>query len=289
MQRRLAAQEQSRRTFVSTASHELRTPLTSLGLMLHGASEELDRMRSRTCPRRATSCGGRSARPSGSASSPRSCSTSAGSTPASSCAPSRSSWSSSRARCSRSSRPASRGPSSSADGPTWVRADPGAVARIARILLNNAHRHGGPTAASWCGSTARAALEVVDAGPGVPPGEEEQIFERFRRGPEAGEDGGFGLGLAIGRELAEQMGGELTLERATAGRGSARPSRRRRGRPAGRLNRRGTVPTRSQHDAHDGPIASRHDRTDARRPVATRLSGPLRPDLRRVGRRAPSR
>ena len=41
MQRRLAAQEQSRRTFVSTASHELRTPLTSLGLMLHGASEEL--------------------------------------------------------------------------------------------------------------------------------------------------------------------------------------------------------------------------------------------------------
>ena len=41
MQRRLAAQEQSRRTFVSTASHELRTPLTSLGLMLHGATEEL--------------------------------------------------------------------------------------------------------------------------------------------------------------------------------------------------------------------------------------------------------
>ena len=52
----------------------------------------------------------------------------------------------------------------------------------------------------------RAALEVTDHGPGVPPGEEERIFERFRRGPEAGEDGGFGLGLAIGRELARADG-----------------------------------------------------------------------------------
>src|SRR3954454_12602948 len=41
MQRRLAAQEQARRTFVSTASHELRTPLSSLMLMLYGATEEL--------------------------------------------------------------------------------------------------------------------------------------------------------------------------------------------------------------------------------------------------------
>ena len=32
----------------------------------------------------------------------------------------------------------------SADGPVWAQADPGAIARIARILLNNAHRHGGP-------------------------------------------------------------------------------------------------------------------------------------------------
>ena len=64
---------------------------------------------------------------------------------------------------------------------------------------------------------AGPALEVSDSGPGVAPGEEERIFERFRRGPEAGEDGGFGLGLAIGRELAEQMGGELTLVRSNGG------------------------------------------------------------------------
>jgi signal transduction histidine kinase len=96
----------------------------------------------------------------------------------------------------------------SADGPTWVLADPGAVARIARILLNNAHRHGEGRVVV---RVEPGALEVSDDGPGVPPGLEERIFERFRRGPEAGEDGGFGLGLAIGRELAEQMGGELRL------------------------------------------------------------------------------
>jgi signal transduction histidine kinase len=94
------------------------------------------------------------------------------------------------------------------DGPTWVLADPGATARIVRILLNNAHRHGDGRVVL---RVEPGAIEVSDSGPGVPPGEEKRIFERFHRGPEAGEDGGFGLGLAIGRELAEQMGGELRL------------------------------------------------------------------------------
>ncbi len=49
------------------------------------------------------------------------------------------------------------------------------------------------------------------AGPGVPPEERERIFERFYRGRARGSEGGFGLGLAIGRELAERMGGTLTL------------------------------------------------------------------------------
>jgi signal transduction histidine kinase len=97
-----------------------------------------------------------------------------------------------------------------------VQADPGAVARIARILLNNAHRHGDGRVVLRV-DPGGPALEVADDGPGVPPGEEERIFERFRRGPEAGEDGGFGLGLAIGRELAEQMGGDLTLVRGDGG------------------------------------------------------------------------
>ena len=43
------------------------------------------------------------------------------------------------------------------------------------------------------------------------PAEREQIFERFQRGRTASAEAGFGLGLAIGRELAERMGGSLAL------------------------------------------------------------------------------
>ena len=60
------------------------------------------------------------------------------------------------------------------------------------------------------------ALRVRDQGPGVPEEEREQIFERFHRGRDTGGQAGFGLGLAIGRELAERMGGELVLERTSS-------------------------------------------------------------------------
>ena len=59
---------------------------------------------------------------------------------------------------------------------------------------------------------ARASLTVHDEGPGVTAEERELIFERFQRGRVTGGQAGFGLGLAIGRELAERMGGALVLE-----------------------------------------------------------------------------
>jgi signal transduction histidine kinase len=59
---------------------------------------------------------------------------------------------------------------------------------------------------------ATASVSVQDDGPGVPAEERELIFERFKRGASAAGKAGFGLGLAIGRELAERMGGELVLE-----------------------------------------------------------------------------
>lgn len=54
-------------------------------------------------------------------------------------------------------------------------------------------------------------LKVGDDGPGVPIEERERIFERFQRGSAGGSEPGFGLGLAIGRGLAWQMGGRLAL------------------------------------------------------------------------------
>jgi signal transduction histidine kinase len=61
------------------------------------------------------------------------------------------------------------------------------------------------------GNAHGASVIVADRGPGVPEAEREHIFERFHRGSAAGSEGGFGLGLAIGRELAVRMGGELRL------------------------------------------------------------------------------
>ena len=52
---------------------------------------------------------------------------------------------------------------------------------------------------------------MADQGPGVPPEERSLIFQRFKRGRETGGEAGFGLGLAIGRELAKRMGGSLEL------------------------------------------------------------------------------
>jgi signal transduction histidine kinase len=217
MQQRLAAQEQSRRTFVSTASHELRTPLTSLGLMLHGASDELTRTEpdlneARDQLRRAL---GQTERLGKLAEelldlSRLDAGVKLRSEPVELVELARSVLAEFEV--------GDAGAELAAEAPTWVRADPGAIARIVRILLNNAHHHGGGDGRSVLRvDHAGPAIEVTDDGPGVPPGDEERIFERFSRGPQAGEDGGFGLGLAIGRELARQMGGDLTLEPSDRG------------------------------------------------------------------------
>jgi signal transduction histidine kinase len=98
--------------------------------------------------------------------------------------------------------------------PLWAVADPGGVARIVRILIDNALRFTPPAApvhVSLHQHNGRAEVSVADEGPGVHMAERELIFERFQRGSAPGDAGGFGLGLAIGRELAERMGGGLEL------------------------------------------------------------------------------
>ena len=64
-------------------------------------------------------------------------------------------------------------------------------------------------------------IEVLDDGPGLADGEEEQVFERFHRGT-AGLSGasGTGLGLSIARQLAERWGGGVTLENRDDGPGA---------------------------------------------------------------------
>jgi signal transduction histidine kinase len=97
----------------------------------------------------------------------------------------------------------------------WGRGDPDAVARVVRILLDNALRYGprgAPVSVEAHSDVGEARITVADQGAGIPPEERDRIFERFHRGGAAASSGGFGLGLAIGRELARRMGGELAVD-----------------------------------------------------------------------------
>jgi len=57
-------------------------------------------------------------------------------------------------------------------------------------------------------------ISVQDTGPGIPPDDLPHIFERFYRGHAAADykTPGTGVGLAISREIAEKLGGRLTVE-----------------------------------------------------------------------------
>jgi two-component system sensor histidine kinase QseC len=81
---------------------------------------------------------------------------------------------------------------------------------MARNLLDNALIHGTGTVtatiAAATGADGFVNIEVTDEGPGVPPGQEESIFERFRRLNT--ETPGSGLGLAIVRQVARSHGGD---------------------------------------------------------------------------------
>jgi len=219
MQQQLQHQEEARRAFVSTASHELRTPLASLDGMLELLDDDLragepDIDDARLLLERARSQSRRLAR----------------------LAADLLDLSRLDAQVQLRSEPVELGELSRAvlaefdlgtgergivstlddsAGQVWAHGDPGSIARIVRILLDNAVRvspQGGEITVELRAGE-NVSLTVHDEGPGVPPEERELIFQRFQRGRSASGSAGFGLGLAIGRELAERMGGELVLER----------------------------------------------------------------------------
>jgi signal transduction histidine kinase len=87
------------------------------------------------------------------------------------------------------------------------------VAQVLRILLDNALTHTPPgtgVRVSAARSNGHVRLEVSDRGTGIKRQNMPHIFEPFFTSGE--EVQGAGLGLAIARELAERMGGELRLE-----------------------------------------------------------------------------
>ncbi|HEX8958599.1 MAG TPA: ATP-binding protein [Solirubrobacterales bacterium] len=84
-------------------------------------------------------------------------------------------------------------------------------------LLENALRYS-PSGSTVTIEAAPGLVEILDRGPGLEPGEEEAVFDRFSRGS-AGRrgPGGTGLGLPIARELTRQWGGDVTLSNREGG------------------------------------------------------------------------
>ena len=89
------------------------------------------------------------------------------------------------------------------------------VAVILDNLVENAIEHTVPGTAVVVELGAgrdHGTIAVLDAGPGLEPGEEERVFERFVRGSSrADRPRGSGLGLTIVRVLAERWGGAATI------------------------------------------------------------------------------
>lgn len=96
------------------------------------------------------------------------------------------------------------------------------LTRLTRNLLLNAMRHGRPPVDVDVSSDARGVtLTVRDHGDGLPPGEEARVFEPFYRPAGRSESaGGWGLGLALVRQIAELHGG--TARHETPADGGAR-------------------------------------------------------------------
>ncbi|MGB6838173.1 MAG: ATP-binding protein [Dehalococcoidia bacterium] len=104
-----------------------------------------------------------------------------------------------------------------------VRADRGRVERVAMNLLSNACKFtsaGGTIRVELGKENGKYVVSVADTGPGIAPGEQERVFERFysrSQGPQ--QNAGTGLGLAIAKVLVELHGGRIWVE-SERGRGS---------------------------------------------------------------------
>lgn len=96
------------------------------------------------------------------------------------------------------------------DGEPPVWCDPGLIERVLANLLDNAVRYtpaGGRIRIESQHGPGRWTLCVADNGPGVPPGAEQRIFQKFVRA-DASRDG-TGLGLALCAAIAELHGGTI--------------------------------------------------------------------------------
>jgi len=101
--------------------------------------------------------------------------------------------------------------------PVWINGDANSLRRLFLILLDNAVKYTPPQGliqVSLYRSNGSAVAEVRDSGIGIAARDFPHIFERFFRADPARsrQTGGAGLGLAIGKWIAEAHGGMIVAQ-----------------------------------------------------------------------------
>lgn len=98
--------------------------------------------------------------------------------------------------------------------PLLVAANRDLLEQAVSELVANAIKHASGGAILIAGRglpDGNVAIEVVDAGPGIPPFATDHVFDHFYRADSHGREG-FGLGLAIVRQIVTALAGTIELE-----------------------------------------------------------------------------
>jgi len=97
--------------------------------------------------------------------------------------------------------------------------DPVLLERILRNLFGNAVRYTdqGRVLVGCRRRGATISIQVLDTGPGIPPDQQDRIFQEYYQlgNPERDRTKGLGLGLAIVRRLVDLLGCKMTLRSRT--------------------------------------------------------------------------
>jgi signal transduction histidine kinase len=101
--------------------------------------------------------------------------------------------------------------------PLWILGERAALQDCIQNLIENAVKYSAPgqPIEVTCWSTTNAHVVAVrDRGVGIPPAEQEHIFEKFFRGRHATEMNvpGIGIGLALVKHVIESHGGSVTVD-----------------------------------------------------------------------------
>jgi two-component system sensor histidine kinase KdpD len=100
-----------------------------------------------------------------------------------------------------------------------ISVDSGLIHQALDSLLSNAMTYGKsdqPIEMSVARDASTLVISVADRGPGLAPGEETKVFQKFYRGPRT-RPGGLGLGLSIARQLVEAHGGQIVAQNREGG------------------------------------------------------------------------